>query len=65
MNDVINNLWYGKVDYTVTALRFQNSTFISLKNKGEIKLIPSSLRKKLMDLKRDLDNIIETNSKGN
>ena len=65
MNDVIKNLASDKVDYSVTTLRFQNSTITSIINTGEIKLIPSDLRKKLTDLKRDLDYVVETNSKGN
>ena len=65
MTDVIKNLGSAKVDYSVTTLRFQNSTITSIENTGEIKLIPSGLRKKLTDLKRDLDYVVETNSKGN
>ena len=65
MNDVIDNLGFDKVDYTITSLRFQNSTINSLESTGEIKLIPSGLRKKITELKRDLDYAVETNSKGN
>jgi Family of unknown function (DUF6090) len=65
MDDVIDNLGYDKVDYTITSLRFQNSTINSLESTGEIKLIPSGLRKKLTELKRDLDYAVKTNSKGN
>ena len=65
MNDVIKNLGSDKVNYSVTTLRFQNSTITSIENTGEIKLIPRDLRKKLTDLKRDLDYVVETNSKGN
>ena len=59
MNDVMSNLGYDKVDFTITSLRFQNSTINSLESTGEIKLIPSGLRKKITELKRDLDYAVE------
>jgi len=65
MNDVLSNLRFDKVDFTITSLRFQNSTINSLESTGEIKLIPSGLRKKITELTRDLDYAVETNSKGN
>ena len=63
LNDVMNN--QNQLDFTVNTIRFQNSTITSLENTGEIKLIPSDLRKKLTDLKRNQDYAVETNNDGN
>jgi uncharacterized membrane-anchored protein YhcB (DUF1043 family) len=63
MNDVMNN--QNQLDFTVTTIRFQNSTITSLENTGEIKLIPSDLRKKLTDFKRNQDYATKTNNDGN
>jgi hypothetical protein len=63
MNDVMNN--QNQLDFTVTTIRFQNSTITSLENTGEIKLIPSDLRRKLTDLKRNQDYATKTNDDGN
>ena len=63
MNDVMNN--QNKLDFTVSTIRFQNSTITSLENTGEIKLIPPTLRKRLTNLKRKQDYVTETNNQGN
>ena len=63
MNEVLNN--QNKLDFITTTIRFQNSTISSLENTGEIKLIPSDLRKKLTDFKRDQLYLVETNAQWN
>lgn len=63
MNDVLNN--QNKLDFITTTIRFENSTIESLENTGEIKLIPSYLRKKLIELKRNQDYLVETNKQWN
>ena len=63
MHDVLNN--QNKLDFITTTLRFHNSTVTSLENTGEIKLIPSYLRKKITAFKRDQDYLIETNTQWN
>ena len=63
MNDVMKN--QNQLDFSVTTIRFQNSTITSLENTGEIKLIPSDLRKKITDLKRNQEFATETNNDGN
>ncbi|MBO6794393.1 MAG: hypothetical protein JJ895_10820 [Balneolaceae bacterium] len=63
LNDVMDN--QNQLDFSVTTIRFQNSTITSLENTGEIKLIPSDLRKKLTDFKRNQEFVTETNNDGN
>jgi len=63
LNDVMDN--QNLLDFSVTTIRFQNSTITSLENTGEIKLIPSDLRKKLTDFKRNQEFTTETNNDGN
>ena len=63
LNDVLNN--QNKLDFITTTIRFENSTIESLENTGEIKLIPSDLRKKLIELKRNQDYLVETNKQWN
>ncbi|MBW2938058.1 hypothetical protein KXJ69_08065 [Aureisphaera sp. CAU 1614] len=63
LDDVMNN--QNQLDFSVTTIRFQNSTITSLENTGEIKLIPSELRRKLTDFKRNQDYATETNNDGN
>jgi hypothetical protein len=63
MNDVLNN--QNKLDFITTTIRFENSTIESLENTGEIKLIPPDLRKKLIELKRNQDYLVETNKQWN
>jgi len=63
LNDVMKN--QNQLDFSVTTIRFQNSTITSLENTGEIKLIPSDLRKKLTDFKRNQEFATETNNDGN
>lgn len=63
MKDVLNN--QNKLDFITTTVRFENSTIESLENTGEIKLIPSDLRKKLTELKRNQDYLVEINTQWN
>ena len=63
MNEVMNN--QNKLDFITTTIRFENSTIESLENTGEIKLIPSDLRKKLTELKRHQDYLVDTNNQWN
>ncbi|MAN60208.1 MAG: hypothetical protein CMC08_10270 [Flavobacteriaceae bacterium] len=63
MNDVLDN--QNKLDFITTTIRFENSTITSLENTGDIKLIPSELRKKLTELKRNQDYLVESNNQWN
>lgn len=63
LDDVMNN--QNQLSFSVTTVRFQNSTITSLENTGEIKLFPSEIRRKLTDLKRNQDYTTKTSDDGN
>lgn len=56
INEIYNNLW--QLDVKSKLIEFNTSTIETMQNTGDIKLIPIIIRNKLIDLKREQENII-------
>ncbi|TVZ56074.1 hypothetical protein OD91_1353 [Lutibacter sp. Hel_I_33_5] len=61
-NEIIQEL--GKIELTFSYLTFSNETITSLETTGEIKLIPESIRNKLIESKR-LKEVLISQQAGN
>ena len=50
---------FGKIEYSFSTISFNSNTIETLESTGDIKLIPTIIRSKLIKLKREQESIID------